>query len=104
MGWTTNGTKTINVAAQVLADSGSLPEGSGNLKLIVSSSVLVVITLEQRNAANDTTVKSQAFFCPAGDMRDAELMVSLAEGERFRLTIGALAAGVVQGSLSSGMW
>lgn len=104
MGWTTNGTKTINLAPQVLADSGALPEGSGNLKLLVSSSVLVVITLEQRNAANDTTIKSQAFFCPAGDMRDAELMVSLAEGERFRLTIGALAAGTVQGSLSSGMW
>lgn len=104
MGWVTSGIKTINLAAQVLADSGALPEGSGNIKLLVSSSVLVIITFEQRNAANDTIVKSQAFFCPAGDMRDAEIMVSLAEGERFRLTIGALAAGNVQGSLSSGMW
>lgn len=104
MSWVTNGVKGINIAAQILADTGALPEGSGSMKLLVSSSVAIVITFEQRNAANDANVKSQAFFCPAGDMRDAEITVNQAEGERYRLTIPALVAGSVQGSLSSGMF
>lgn len=105
MGWSTNGIKTIALAPQILAESPVFgADSSGNVKVIVSSTVPVIVTFEQRNPANDAVLKSQAFICPANDTKDVEFMVEPLQDQRFRLTIAALAAGFVQGSLSSGMW
>lgn len=106
MGWVTEGIKTGPlVGTQVLADTGAFgAENGGNIKVIVSSTVAIIVTFEYRNAANTATNKAQAFICPAGDTKDVEFMVACLQDERFRLTISGLVAGSVQGSLSSGMW
>lgn len=105
MGWATNGIKTISVGAQILAETPVFgADTSGNMKVIVSSTVPIIVTFEHRDAANTATLKSQAFICPANDTKDVEFMVEPLQDQRFRLTIAALTVGFVQGSLSSGMW
>lgn len=105
MGWVTNGIKGTSLSPQVLAETAPFSsDTSGNMKVIVSSTVAIVVTFEHRNVANDATLKSQAFICPANDTKDVEFMVEPLQDQRFRLTITALAVGAVQGSMSSGMF
>lgn len=105
MGWVTEGIKSNPLNGAVLADTGAFgSDTSGNIKVIVASTVAGFATFEHRNAANDTTIKAQAFPVSANGVVDVEFMVAPAQGERFRLVTTGLVVGQIQGSLSSGMW
>lgn len=91
----------------VLADTGPLPAGTYNVRLIVSglnvtASWRTDFRLQRRDAANAANIWSQAFQVWEGSPRyDAVFAITLAANERLRIiTVAATSAGEpIQGSI-----
>jgi hypothetical protein len=91
--WASSG-RVVNPAAdQVIIDSGALGAGNRALQIVVASSVTATFELQYRNAANDTTLKSQIFALPGAGTFEINIPTGLdnVANERFRIiTVGAI--------------
>lgn len=101
MSWHTEGSKVNPASGVVLAEvtAEEIGAGSRELILIISGTVIYGPSLEHRNVADDTTITSQFFVCPANDTLPIVLAPDLAAGESLRIVTSAGITGTVQASI-----
>lgn len=94
--WSSGPVLTDPTNGTVLVDSGSLEAGNYLIALVGSASVDIVLDLQQRNAANDGTVKDLRRRPSAGDI---DLLfgndVEISQGERIRAVLVGTITGEV---------
>lgn len=102
MPWRTEGRKTNPAAGTLLADTGPLQGGvSYSPQLVVSSTVILQVRMEHRDAENLNTLQEHTFLVPANSSFQFSVWgyFDILEGQRVRLTVGANVTGTAQGSL-----
>jgi hypothetical protein len=101
MPWANSGRLTNPVAAQIVLDSGPLSAGTRRLVIVLACSVAATCELQYRNAANDTTLKSQIICVPALGFVSLEIPQGLdnVDNERYRIELVATIAGILSCSV-----
>ena len=102
MPWATQGRLTNPTANTVLADTGPLPQGPTLApQIVASSTVLVQLLFQRRNAANDATITEQSIVVLANSSTDIPIKhhMELQDGERLRVATFANVTGTVQASI-----
>lgn len=101
MSWQTNGILTNPTGGTVLADSGPLGAAKRSICFVAAANITAIVVLEHRNAANDATLKSQAFMVLASAPLILTLpwaVLDMADNERLRITLNATIVGSIQAS------
>lgn len=101
MAWQTNGILTNPTGGTVLADSLALPAAKRSVTFVVATTVLAVVICEWRDAANATTIKSQAFMVNASESLIFNLpwaVLDMQASERLRITLNSTIVGSIQAS------
>ena len=101
MPWTSSGRITNPTAGQIVADSGALAGGTREPLIAVACSVAVTLELQQRDAANAATLKSQIISVPANTFVafHVPMGIPVGDGERLRLENVSAVTGVLSVSV-----
>ena len=89
MAWHSEGVKTgVQVANTLLADTGALAAGNYSISILIAANIVLVATLEHRNAADNATIR-EFVFCVNATTYDYTFpeFFTLAVDERFRVTL-----------------
>lgn len=89
--WYASGTVVNPADEQLIVDSGQLVANDYSFCVIAASDVASVFRIEHRNAANDTTLRSQLLPVQAASIGSfcfpPELTFTLADNERLRVVM-----------------
>ena len=100
MAWATGGILTNPAADAILADSGPLPAGQSNVKVMLGGNVACVATVEWRDAANATNIRSQTIAIAVNQLIELEFPgVTFSLNERIRVRNNLVLVGSVHASV-----
>jgi hypothetical protein len=101
MTWFSAGIVTNPATDAILADSGALAGDAGpqDVSILVGGTVLAVLTIEHRNAANGANLFSQVITSPANDARQFWVTTRFNSSERVRVRLNVGVTGSLQSSI-----
>jgi len=100
--WASEEALTDPSAADVAADTGALPGGIYDIRVLVGGTAAAPWIINRRNAANGADVGDQpSLYTAANTSQFAQFTMTLEANERVRVTLGDDVTGVVSALITA---